>query len=224
MCEFSKKLIAWLDDELDPQEAAALGAHLSACEDCRRTLTQNRKASAAFASYREAAVDAAFAVPDRPRRQRRIWAVVGSAAAMVLLLISFVKHQGKLPRETGIGESLFLGGTGAPRTASAVGGESAAGPNALLAINRSVRTKTRKRHHTPAVINRRTIKHSPGESVSETPVPIEPSFEIVIPADESFPPGALPQGIGYVASMIVRASSSLEEQPQLTGFERRTQP
>jgi hypothetical protein len=50
-------------------------------------------------------------------------------------------------------------------------------------------------------------------------------IQIAIPADEMFPPGAVPEGMHFVADVTIAADGSAEQlrlRPRLAGFERRT--
>ena len=85
MCEFATKLVAWLDRELDPAEAAAVERHVAECPECRELAKVYQDVSLAFARYRE---DAALP-QDMPRSKRRppilaIASAVAAAAAIVL--------------------------------------------------------------------------------------------------------------------------------------------
>jgi hypothetical protein len=55
----------------------------------------------------------------------------------------------------------------------------------------------------------------------------EPSVQIAIPAAAMFPPGAVPEGVSFVADLSIGADGSARQvrlQPQISEFERRTQP
>ena len=54
MCDFSGKLIAWMDRELPESEAAELERHVAACAVCRERLAAYECASSAFNAYCEA--------------------------------------------------------------------------------------------------------------------------------------------------------------------------
>ena len=43
MCDFSGKLVAWLDRELPAEEAADVERHLEACTECRSRSTRTNK-------------------------------------------------------------------------------------------------------------------------------------------------------------------------------------
>ena len=55
--------------------------------------------------------------------------------------------------------------------------------------------------------------------------PDEPVIQIAIPADEMFPPGAVPEGMHFAADLMIAADGSAERlrlRPRFAGFERRT--
>ena len=87
MCEFSEKLVAWLDHEIDDGEAARLKQHLQNCLDCRKSLAVYTDLDARLADY----CDAVFAGASKPQPAwlsiagRAVGAV--AAAALLVLLI-----------------------------------------------------------------------------------------------------------------------------------------
>jgi hypothetical protein len=229
MCKFSKKLVAWMDGEVGPAEAAALERHFSSCAECRNSVAQYREASEAFASYRDAAVATVFAHRETHRPQRGIWTTVGCAAAIALLLVAVSRHRLKvLPREAGIVVSSSPSAAReTPGTDPKTVAEARTRPSQVSATSHSVATRTPKRQHARAADHRRRdTDENASESVKEMSMPAEPSIEVVVPADGMFPPGAMPQGMSYEANVMVRAGSEPSGVgAQLTGFERRrTQP
>jgi hypothetical protein len=63
------------------------------------------------------------------------------------------------------------------------------------------------------------------DSSTHFALPSEPVIQIAIPADEMFPPGAVPQGMNFVADVAIAADGSAERlrlRPRLVGFERST--
>ena len=56
MCDFSGRLIAWLDGELAADEAVEVGRHLRVCADCRNELRVYERLSGALDAYCEAAM------------------------------------------------------------------------------------------------------------------------------------------------------------------------
>ena len=81
----------------------------------------------------------------------------------------------------------------------------------------------------PNSVRKPPLAH-PSVSVTETPKrgenlwPNQAPVYIAIPADALFPPGALPEGVAFVADVNLRPDGSaqrLQLQPQLVGFQRR---
>jgi hypothetical protein len=59
---------------------------------------------------------------------------------------------------------------------------------------------------------------------SSLPSPPEPAVEIAIPGDAMFPPGAVPEGMNFIADVTLAPDGSTERlrlRPRLAGFERR---
>ena len=50
MCDFEKRLVAYLDKELPDNEAAEIGRHLEDCAECRALAAQFARTSAQFAT------------------------------------------------------------------------------------------------------------------------------------------------------------------------------
>jgi anti-sigma factor RsiW len=53
MCNYSAKLIAWLDHELPENEASDVEQHVQGCAECRSLASSYRDASDLFNAYRE---------------------------------------------------------------------------------------------------------------------------------------------------------------------------
>jgi Putative zinc-finger len=83
MCEYSGRLVAWLDQELPPEEAVDVEGHVGQCAECRLAVGAYRQVSAAFLPCYEASMARA------PRSTRRHWmvAIVGAAAAILLAML-----------------------------------------------------------------------------------------------------------------------------------------
>jgi hypothetical protein len=82
MCEYSGRLVAWLDGELPEQEATNVEWHVGQCAECRRAVSAYEEVSAAFLPCYEAAL-----ARERPRSRRWIRVMVGTAAAILLAAI-----------------------------------------------------------------------------------------------------------------------------------------
>jgi hypothetical protein len=175
MCEFSSKLIAWLDNELPDAEAAAMDHHFNACGACREQADTFRGVSQAFAVY-------ARAVPPRAARSPRRWFLVPAAIAAAVLAV-FLIWPRRLPNMQPIEQ---------PR-AKAMPIKTAGVPLKAAVAAASVRhTRAPKRLQ---------------KQVSAW-MPAEPTIQIIIPADALFPPGALPEGVGFVADLRLASNGA----------------
>lgn len=87
MCEFENRLIAWMDCELEADEALKIERHLRLCTACSARAAEYREVSRSFAAYR-----GAIATRKNSRRLRWVaWsatATVAATAAMVMLMLS----------------------------------------------------------------------------------------------------------------------------------------
>src|SRR5258708_29025533 len=83
MCDFSARLVAWMDRELPDNEAADVERHVRDCSECRRRVAGYAEVSRAFGAYFNAAIG------ERTRRTLPRWVPVllSSAAAAELLLV-----------------------------------------------------------------------------------------------------------------------------------------
>src|ERR1700678_2794532 len=79
MCEYSGRLIAWLDRELPDQEGIDVESHVGRCAECRKAVSAYEEVSSAFLTCYQAAMIA------RPRRNAPWRASVGVAAAAALV-------------------------------------------------------------------------------------------------------------------------------------------
>jgi anti-sigma factor RsiW len=79
MCEYSGRLIAWMDGELPGEEAAKVERHVQQCAECRRSVNAYEEVGGAFVACYKAAMIA------QPRRTTFRWAVGGLAAAAAIV-------------------------------------------------------------------------------------------------------------------------------------------
>jgi Putative zinc-finger len=81
MCDFSGRLIAWLDHELPEAEAINVEWHVRQCAECRRAVDSYQQISSAF-------LDCYAAMsPKRAQHYRRWIAVAASAAAILVAAV-----------------------------------------------------------------------------------------------------------------------------------------
>jgi putative zinc finger protein len=175
MCEFSSKLIAWLDNELPEAAAAAMDHHVAVCRECREQAGAFREVSHAFAVY-------ARAVPPVPAHLPSTWLLVPSAIAAALLAVLLLWPG----RFTNTKPDIQ------PRA-------EAQPPLPVVVPRKAARAIVTVR---PPRIPRRAQT----QAVAWTPA--EPTIQIMIPADALFPPGAFPEGFGFVADLKLAADGS----------------
>jgi negative regulator of sigma E activity len=229
MCEFSEKLIAWMDGELAEGEAAEVERHVSGCKDCGNRLAAYKRASSALDVYCEAT----FAAEAHRKSARWVPVAVaaGFAAAVAIAILLSLPHRRVAqvrpggPAPTEVAHVAAQPAEPAAMAAEAVG---AAHPVAS-AVNRASRRNSGAAVARVGNVARRTssAEVQTAQARHLSALPPEPQIEISIPADAMFPPGALPPGMSFTADLTISPDGSLERmglRPQLAKFERRTQP
>jgi anti-sigma factor RsiW len=207
MCDFSGKLIAWLDHELPAEETAAVERHLEACSVCRCRVDAYKRASSEFDAYCEEAI-----APNARRGMPRWVPVVSAAGAVGVLMLLFLI----LPRTPGKSPALHAPEAAAAASPAVVG-------KGLPAPVRSVHRVHRQ--HAVAPVQNQNENSALAQNQNAYSLPDEPVIQIAIPAEEMFPPGAVPEGMHFVADVTIAADGSAERlrlRPRLAGFERRT--
>ena len=182
MCNLSDKLIAWLDHELPPHEAAGLQQHVEACEECRRCLATYKELDRAIHAYCDAAIQ-----PSRRPILPRLTPVLSVAAAAVALLLLF-PHP-RVDRH--------------PPQIEATGEPPAALENAH---SQTVPVPVMKHGH-----RRHAVAPAQSQATNAKWVPAEPSIQIAIPVEAMFAPGAVPQGVTFTAELSIAADGSAQQ-------------
>jgi hypothetical protein len=175
MCEFSSKLIAWLDNELPENDAATMEHHLSACRECREQADTFLEVSNAFAVC-------ARAVTPRAAHSHRRWLLVPAAVAAAVFAV-FLLWPRRLPN--------------VPPDAHY---RAQATPLATVAVPRKAAVAVSPGRH------RRVFRRAQRQASAWQPA--EPTVQVIIPADALFPPGALPEGISFVADLRLAADGA----------------
>jgi anti-sigma factor RsiW len=209
MCEFSGRLIAWLDRELPAEEAAEVERHLGDCAECQAGVEAFRRVSGEISEYCNAVL-ASSVRNVSPQWWKPVALGTGAVAALIALFLA-------MPR-THVAPPEFH----APQVTMAVPrAVVAAAPAPASAI--SVQRVHRRQILVPASVRESNAASAQNENVYL--LPDQPMIQIAIPADEMYPPGAVPEGMHFVADMTIAADGSAERlqmQPRLAGFERRT--
>jgi hypothetical protein len=211
MCDHSGKLagklIAWLDNELPAEEAAEVERHLAVCSECRSDAGKYKRVSVEIGAYCDAAISSSGT------RGAFRWAPVASAAAAVAVLVVLFLA---MPR-TQVKSGAFI----APKmvVAASPAAHAATVPGSLRSVPRT------HRRQIAAPASPLNANAAPTHNQNVDMLPDEPMIQIAFPADEMFPPGAVPEGMHFVADLTIAPDGSAERlrlRPRLAGFERRT--
>jgi hypothetical protein len=213
MCDFSGKLIAWLDRELLEDEAADVEQHLQNCAECRSRLAAYQQVSSTFDAYCDAAIR-----PEIRRRLPRWIPVVSAAAAVTVAVVLFAALlRGRVEPSSAHSPTTRSSTMNLP--------EMAAGPPVAPRVAPAMNSmKIVRRQYAAAPVQVEAEKAAPTAIQNANLVPAETAIEIAIPAEAMYPPGAVPEGVNFIADFAVAADGSgqpMRRGPQLIGFERR---
>lgn len=215
MCEFSQGLVAWLDGELPEGDAAKIERHLVECGQCRGRLSAFRQASDAFEEYCKTYADTG--APAKAAKHRRISirparTIYGAAAIAAGIAVFF----------------LATAPLHSPRSAPAEIASAAAASQPVEVAQKGPASQ-------PGAVASPRATPNPEESGSAqiegsrsqedtNALGGEAAVEIAIPADDIFPPGAVPAGVSFTADVTMGSDGSAEQirlRPQFTEFERK---
>jgi anti-sigma factor RsiW len=221
MCDFSGKLIAWMDGELADGEAVVVREHLESCAACQSRLASYRGASASFAEYCEAATGSVVA----PRARLGVprWAFAAAAVAAAVALLLFVPRpatKSPAPARESVAANQSADGSLAAVPA-------AIHSNSVAAVRFSAAPAVDHGPRNVAVIPHRAKRETlPGMPVRADASPVgEPALEIAFSSDAIFPAGAMPEGVSFVGEVTLAADGSAVQmrlQPRLVEFQERT--
>ncbi len=177
MCDFSGRLIAWMDCELEANEAAVLERHVRACAECRARVAAYEDVSREFAAYCDVVLETATVTKTHRKLPRWVPVVAGAAAvaAVVLVLALLPRSVKPIPVVSRVAEARS---PIAPKTAT----------------------------NTPNPVQRR---HAAAHKKAQTAnwAVAGPAIQIAIPGDAMFPPGAVPEGVNFVANLSLADGS-----------------
>lgn len=183
MCEYQRKLIAFLDRELPSEELAAVERHIERCEECRNRLAGYEQVNETFDAYCDAVMAA-----KKPRPIKHWTPVLASTAvAAVVMFLAFPQKRMEPARVL-------------TPTITAVSVPGPVPGLAPTAPESAPRKKMHRRHAVPAV---------QGRAVEWRPT--ETTVEIAIPGEAVFPPGAMPKGLNFVAELSIAPDGSVQQ-------------
>lgn len=197
MCDVSGKLIAWIDRELAADEAAEVGKHLETCAGCRQEVDAYKRASSEFDAYCDEVI-AAEACPGALR-----WvpaaAVAVVAAALAALFLLWPRPHVEPVKNT---------------TQRAVTAEE---PSLVLSGPSEAAVPVHKIHqiHPPPIVPAvprvepvQAVQAAMPKHQTAYILPSESMIQIAIPGSEMLPPGAVPEGVDFVATLAAAPDGS----------------
>ncbi len=193
MCDFSGKLVAWMDRELPDNEAADVERHVRDCSECRRRVHAYEQVSRAMVEYCDAAIGkTTFGKKTRRKLPRWVPVVASAAAVAAVLVLGF-----------GFGFQAFQPASVKPIPLHSQGAQVARVADASPAVVLETAPKPVKRVHP-----------GPGTARQQTPnanwTSSEPVIQIAIPVEAMFPPGAVPEGITFIADLSMASDGSVQ--------------
>jgi hypothetical protein len=176
MCEYSGRLVAWLDRELPDEEAANVECHVRQCTECRAAVNTYEEVTGVFLACYEATI-----LPQR-RRPPYIWTGSGLAvAAAIVAVLFFVQPPAQKL-------SIHPAVPPAPVTSMRA---------SLRESRASMRESLRASFPAPAHARHRSV---PVPRQRQWMVE-QPVLQVALPAEALFPPGAVPPGFSFIAEV-----------------------
>jgi anti-sigma factor RsiW len=190
MCDFSKKLVAWIDGELTDNEAADVERHLKSCSECQSAIAAYKNVSRLVVTY----CDAKVAETRRRRKMPRWVPVLSGAAAAALILLAIALLVPRRPPQ------VMFRASSVKQVAVTV--QVADVSPALIRETAPTPLKVRKVHQGQRI--------RAGNASRANWAFAEPAIKIAIPADAMFPPGAVPEGITFIADLSMASDGSVQ--------------
>jgi hypothetical protein len=191
MCDFSVRLVPWLDRELAEPEAAGVELHLRTCSECRNSLAAYKELDQAILAYCNATVPAAV------HRGFSMWTPVLLAAAAAALLLLF--PHGHIDRD----RPQLQAAASSPAVLEPAA-QRAPHTSVIKSVTTGVRRPVIKSVHLPQVV-------APAKTQNAEWIPAQPAIQIAIPAEAMFAPGAVPQGVSFTAELSIAADGSAQQ-------------
>ena len=183
MCDVQTKLLAWLDGELSADEAADTQRHVEACEECRGRLAAYEQVSETFTWY----CDAVAAEKTRGPMLRWVPVLASAVAVATVMFLAFPRtHIGPPPVPT---PTIAVASVPEPVPVS--------GPR----TPQPVRHKTIRKRNAVTAVREQAAKWQPTET----------AVQIAIPAEAMFPPGAMPNGMNFIADLSIAPDGSVRQ-------------
>lgn len=236
MCEFSANLVAYLDGELVPHAAAEVQQHLAECAQCRNCAAEFQRVSGEFQNYCNEVLQA------REQFALRRWAPVlcGAAAAAALLALVMSWPRTRIVQQTPASQTIARA-TAGPSLPADVANNSLRADTLRTSVQRTgklhrprgAKVGASRRDELANVSVRAAQSASksaaspqPGAPIAEAAAIANGSaIQVAIPADAMFPPGAMPEGVNFVAEVQLGADGNVRQlqlRPGLVSLQRRS--
>src|SRR5271166_2310557 len=169
MCNYSTRLVSWMDGELGEHEAAEVRRHVGSCVECRERVSSYESVSRELGAYYLASTQVSAETAGHRKLPRWVPAAAGVAAAFLIVLALMPRSARQVPSVPQVAAMT-------PPTIE------------VPAVNP---VKPVQRTHAAAHRKARTTNWAM----------VGPAIQIAIPADSMFPPGAVPEGVTYIANL-----------------------
>jgi Putative zinc-finger len=222
MCDYSGRMVAWLDREMHADEASEMERHVAACAECRNCAAELDRVSGAVEDYCEA-----LAQTKEERQAIRVAPIFWMAAAAIVLAVMFAYPRGHVasPMQQ---PSVTAGAkmNSSPSLTVKAAENVPASPKAEHhAARRRAADRTGKGAASARLCSVQSCAPTSVQGQSANWVAEEPAIQIAIPTEAMFPPGAVPEGVNFVADVSIGADGRVEQlrlRPRPARFERRT--
>ena len=181
-----------MDGELAENESVAVEQHVQTCEECQGRVATYEDVSRRFGTYCNAVLVTSTgmtAPTTTPRSRVPRWVPALAAAAVAAVLLVALLPRSAKPIPV------------VPQVASA--------PTETVVKTATTPVKRVQRRHVV----------TPAKTPSSNWAMAEPAIQIAIPADAMFPPGAVPEGVTFVANLSLTTDGSVQGirlQPQFS--------
>jgi hypothetical protein len=222
MCDYSGRLVAWLDREMQADEASEMERHVAACAECRDCAAELDRVSGAFEDYCEA-----LAQTKEEHKAIRVAPVFWAAAAVIVLAVIFAYPRGHVASPIQQPSVTAVAKTDSSPSLTLKAAENVPAPSKVdyHAARRHAADRAGQGAASPRPCSGQGCAATKVQGQSANWVAEEPAIQIAIPAEAMFPPGAVPEGVNFAADVSIGADGRVEQlrlRPRPARFERRT--
>ena len=222
MCDYSRRLVAWLDREMQGDEASEMERHVAVCAECRKGAAEFDRVSGAFEDYCEA-----LAQTKDQRKGIRVASIFWAAAAAIVLALMFAHPRGQVALPMQQPSMTAVAKTDSSPSLAVKAAENVAVPSKAdhRAARRQAADRTVEGAASPGLCSGQGCAPRKVQGQSAKWVAEEPAIQIAIPSEAMFPPGAVPEGVVFVADVSIGSDGRVEQlrlRPRPARFERRT--